>query len=100
MRDWLRLAALVSVATFGPGLAIERAHAFPSRAAFPAALDEYLSKTAKVSDAERADLAAGKPIAKLLDADQNKENAVFGAVWGPAAAPEQYARRGAEIQGL
>ena len=98
MRNWFRLAAIVSVFTFGPGLAIERAHALPSSAAFPAVLDEYLTKTARVSDAERADLAAGKPIAKLLDADQSKEIAVFGAVWVPSATPEQYGRRVADIE--
>jgi hypothetical protein len=98
MRLWLRLAAIVCVVTLGPVLTVRSAHAVPSRAAFPAAMEQYFAKTARLSDTERADLAAGKPIAKLLDADPNKEIAVFGAVWIAGAAREEYVRRLSDIE--
>jgi hypothetical protein len=94
---WLRFAAIICVVTLGPGLTVRSAHAVPSRAAFPAAMEQYLAKTARLSEAERADLAAGKAVAKLLDADPNTEIAVFGAVW-IAAAPEEYVRRLSDIE--
>ncbi len=47
----------------------------------PARLDEYLTGTVKLTADERAQLVAGQPITKLLDADETKEVAVFGAVW-------------------
>ncbi len=49
--------------------------------ALPARLDAYLTDTVKLTADERAQLAAGQPITKLLDADETKEVAVFGAVW-------------------
>ena len=55
-----------------------------SRAAAPALpprLDDYLTRTVKLTEDERTRLLAGAPVAKLLDADENKEVAVFGAVW-------------------
>jgi hypothetical protein len=94
----LRLAAVACVATLGPGLTVRSAHAVPSRAAFPAAMEQYFAKTARLTDSERADLAAGKPVAKLLDADPNTEIAVFGAVWIAAAAREEYVRRVSDIE--
>ncbi len=47
----------------------------------PTRLDEYLTRTVKLTPEERAQLVAGQPITKLLDADETKEVAVFGAVW-------------------
>ncbi len=47
----------------------------------PGRLDEYLTGTVKLTPDERAQLVAGQPITKLLDADESKEVAVFGAVW-------------------
>ena len=35
----------------------------------------------KLTTAERQQLIGGRPLTKLLDADQSKEVAVFGAVW-------------------
>jgi hypothetical protein len=69
----------------------------PSHVTFPAAMEGYLSTTARLTDAERADLAAGKPVAKLLDADPNTEIAVFGAVW-VASTPEEYVRALSDIE--
>ena len=42
----------------------------------------------KPTPAEQAQLAAGKPVTRLLDSDPSKEVAVFGAVWvnAPLAA--------------
>lgn len=98
MRGHLRLASLVSIALLRPGFPVDSAHAVQSRAAFPAALETYLSNTARLSDAERADLSAGKPVAKLLDADPNAEIAVFGAVWVGGGTPADYARRLSDIE--
>ncbi|HEY3381694.1 MAG TPA: hypothetical protein VGK32_07995 [Vicinamibacterales bacterium] len=47
----------------------------------PARLHDYLTGTAKLTPDERAQLVAGEPVTKMLDADENKEVAVFGAVW-------------------
>jgi hypothetical protein len=47
----------------------------------PARLDDYLTGTVKLTPDERAQLVAGEPITKMLDADENKEVAVFGAIW-------------------
>jgi hypothetical protein len=47
----------------------------------PARLDDYLTGTVRLTQVERAHLLAGAPVAKLLDADESKEVAVFGAVW-------------------
>ncbi len=47
----------------------------------PARLDDYLTGTVKLTAEQRAQLVAGEPVTKLLDADENKEVAVFGAVW-------------------
>jgi hypothetical protein len=47
----------------------------------PARLDEYLSGTVKLTAEERTTLIGGQPVTKLLDADESKEVAVFGAVW-------------------
>ncbi len=47
----------------------------------PERLDDYLTGTVKLTANERAQLVAGQPVTKLLDADESKEVAVFGAVW-------------------
>lgn len=52
---------------------------------FPPRLDEYLKSHARLTDAERASLAGGAPVTKLLEADPATEVAVFGAIW--VAAP-------------
>jgi len=72
-------------------------HAVTAGTMFPAALEEYLANTVRISDADRADLAAGKVVTKLLDADPNTEIAVFGAVW-IAAAPAEYVQRQSDIE--
>lgn len=54
----------------------------------PGQLDAYVTKYVKPTPAEQAQLAAGKPVTRLLDSDPSKEVAVFGAVWvnAPLAA--------------
>lgn len=57
--------------------------------AFPPALDAFLADPVRASDADRDALSAGEPLVTLLDADPDKEVAVFGAVW-VNAAPSKY----------
>ena len=48
---------------------------------FPSRLDSYFKKTVGLTVEEQQQLASGQPVTKLLDADESKEVAVFGAVW-------------------
>ena len=55
-------------------------------ASFPPAMEEFISRAAPLTAADRQTLFSGAPISKLLDdAEPTKEVAVFGAVW--MAAP-------------
>jgi len=47
----------------------------------PPRLERYFTETVKLSAEERAKLANGAAITKLLDVDRSEEIAVFGAVW-------------------
>ncbi len=60
-------ATLVALGASTPGL--------------PARLDDYLTGEVKLTPEERARLLGGEPVTRLLDADESKEVAVFGAVW-------------------
>lgn len=51
------------------------------QAGFPPRLERYLNDVVKLDRAQRAALLAGSPVTKLLDADDRKEVAVFGAIW-------------------
>jgi len=48
---------------------------------FPSRLDGYFKSTVGLTVEEQQQLASGQPVTKLLDADESKEVAVFGAVW-------------------
>lgn len=48
---------------------------------FPSLLDRYFKNAIRLTAEEQRQLAAGQPVTKLLDADESKEVAVFGAVW-------------------
>lgn len=48
---------------------------------FPLSLDAYLTRTVRLTAAERQRLAEGTPVMKLLDGDGSKEVTVFGAIW-------------------
>jgi hypothetical protein len=50
-------------------------------AALPSRLEDYLRSTVRLTANEHGLLAAGQPVTKLLDADEKKEVAVFGAIW-------------------
>jgi hypothetical protein len=64
------------VLAFAPAGAGQRtASALPSR------LEEYLRHVVRLTTAERDHLAGGQAVTKLLDVDEKKEVAVFGAVW-------------------
>jgi hypothetical protein len=52
-----------------------------SRLRLPQQLEGYVTNTVKLSPDERAKLADGAPVAKLVDAEGAQEIAVFGAVW-------------------
>lgn len=97
MRVMIRLLSVTLAVSLCPELSIRSAGALPSGPAFPPAMEEYVSKTARLTASERSDLAAGKPITKLLDADPNTEIAVFGGVW-IAAAPSEYVTRLTDIE--
>lgn len=51
------------------------------RAVFLLKLESYLDTAARLSADERQLLVAGQPVTNLLDADESKELAIFGAVW-------------------
>ena len=48
---------------------------------FPARLERYMTDTVKLTAVERQRLMRGEAITRLLDADENKEVAILGAVW-------------------
>jgi len=56
------------------------------RASLPPQLDSYLTKVVKLPPDLRAQLLAGQPVTRMLDADPSREVAVFGAVWVAAPA--------------
>ena len=64
-------------------------HTGSEQNALPATLDAFLSDPVHASAADREALLAGEPVVALLDADPEKEVAVFGAIW-VNAAPSQY----------
>jgi hypothetical protein len=70
----LAVAAAVAIGV-GTGVSAGRAPAFPP------GLGQYLDRYVKLDAAQRTQLLAGTPVTKLLDADESKEVAVFGAVW-------------------
>lgn len=47
----------------------------------PPRLEQYLTTTVKLTADERKQLTDGAPVTRLLDADESKEVAVFGAIW-------------------
>jgi len=73
----LRSASIVWAAA---GLALHGGGAAP-HVVVPPNLDAYLTNHVKLDQRARAQLIAGAPVTKLLDADPSKEVAVFGAVW-------------------
>ncbi len=48
---------------------------------FPSLLDRYFKDSAALSARQQQQLVAGQPVTKLLDGDDSKEVAVFGAIW-------------------
>lgn len=48
---------------------------------FPARLERYFESSVKLTALERQKLFRGEAITRLLDADENKEVAILGAVW-------------------
>jgi hypothetical protein len=73
--------AVLTVTLLGAGALLESSQGVR----FPERLDTYFKNTVRLTAAQRQQLAAGQPVTKLLDADENKEVAVFGAIW--IAAP-------------
>jgi hypothetical protein len=50
-------------------------------AKLPVWLDDYVTKAVRLPAAARAQLLAGRPVTRMMDADPSTEVAVFGAVW-------------------
>ena len=50
-------------------------------APFPSRLGTYLRDVVRLTSEEQRQLAAAEPVTKLLDSDESKEVAVFGAIW-------------------
>ena len=48
---------------------------------FPSLLDRYFKNSVRLTVEEQRQLATGQAVTKLLDVDESKEVAVFGAVW-------------------
>ena len=48
---------------------------------FPSRLDTYLRNAVRLTVEQQQQLASGQPVTKLLDGDESKEVAVFGAIW-------------------
>lgn len=47
----------------------------------PPRLESYVTKDVRLTAGERSRLRGGGPVTKLLDVDESKEVAVFGAIW-------------------
>jgi len=47
----------------------------------PPRLNTFLAGTVKITPEQRTSLTGGAPITRLLDVDESKEVAVFGAIW-------------------
>ena len=73
----IHFAALASLLLATPTIGVSH----DAAPVFPARLERYLSRTVRLTSAERNRLAAGAPVTKLLDADESTEVGVFGAVW-------------------
>jgi hypothetical protein len=58
-------------------------------AALPAQLEAYVTKTVRLTAAQRQQMFAGQPVTKLLEVDPTKEVSVFGVVW-VKAPPARY----------
>ena len=89
-------AQLAATAMLLVGRAPESSQGAPVQT-FPEALERYLASTVQPTSLERSTLLSGGAVAKLLDADEGKEVALFGAVW-INAAPSDYVRRVADIE--
>jgi hypothetical protein len=59
------------------------------RPSLPPPLDAYMTNVVKLPPALRAQLMAGQPVTRMLEADPSHEVSVFGAVW-VAAPPSSY----------
>ena len=75
----LIVAALLLALSVAEGLAtLETVQSGPR---FPPRIDAYFRNSVKLTVAQQRQLAAGQPVTKLLEADETKEAAVFGAIW-------------------
>jgi len=74
-----------------PPVSAPPAPAAPAQAAvaLPPRIDSYVTRHVKLTPEQRAQLAAGEPVTRVLDTGLDHEVAVFGAVW-IKAAPAKY----------
>jgi hypothetical protein len=92
-QPWLAALALLlpaAVVVVAAGARADQARLLP-------ALDEYLATNVRLTPVEESVLIAGNPLAKLLESEQTKEIAVFGAVW-ISAPPASYVRQLIDIE--
>ena len=75
MRTAAFVVALLLVATVPAGTSQSTGVRFPSL------LDHYFKNAVRLTAEEQKQIAAGQAVTKLLDTDESKEVAVFGAIW-------------------
>jgi hypothetical protein len=76
----IRTAVLVALA-FALPLMANPANSHADAAGFPGSLENYLSRTVKLTRNERQQLLSGQAVTKMLESDEKKAVAVFGAIW-------------------
>ena len=62
-------------------IALPRVETSQGQPPFPARLERYMTETVKLTAVERQRLMRGEAVTRLLQADENKEVAILGAVW-------------------
>ena len=77
----MKLACSVVIATTFIGLRTGPSAESADPSSLPSMLDAFLAEEVRPTASERAALLSGEPLVRLLDADQAKEIAVFGAIW-------------------
>ncbi len=75
----MRCCVMVALVVVAAASAIETAQ--PANARLPERLRSYLTNVVELTTAQDQQLLAGAPVTKLVDGDESKEVAVFGAIW-------------------
>jgi hypothetical protein len=91
----MRLHFTLSIVVIATAHAIEMSQS--ADGGLPSRLEAYLSNVVQLTSAERQQLLNGAAVTKLLDADESKEVAVFGAIWINASM-RRYVERVTDIE--